>query len=344
MTVKYIPYRRRYKKSSPPTHIARVMSPSGVYPDRTIATEETLFFIERSICFSVVKYDDEENTSLSYYSEVEWASMREIAFYSTILLSTKREESYVAIYPYRYPFHLYVNESLQDKRVQRKIKNTIVNLLGNKRFEIYAPRGMATPPVVNGDAYDLRKNSIRQAWVSTLASAIDINDHLLIRGLSTLLRAIMLWQHHHFAEEAINTLFISLDASFQIILRKLEAKGNKNPTAVDAGQYISHLFYEESTDMRYFEGFYESRIMSLHPKSRFGIFPHAPLYIDDFTHLRDSLIEIYANLIGGLVRPDVLDFAKNANRRSDQRLYGDSLRLKRQRNIKLREANKKSHN
>jgi hypothetical protein len=86
--------------------------------------------------------------------------------------------------------------------------------------------------------------------------------------------------------------------------------------------------------MKYFEEFYESRIMSFHPESRFGVFPHAPLMIDDFMHLRDSLLEIYAYLIGGFIKPDLLEYVTNQERRSDFRLYGGALRLKKLRDAK----------
>jgi hypothetical protein len=47
----------------------------------------------------------------------------------------------------------------------------------------------------------------------------------------------------------------------------------------------------------YFEDFYDARIKTMHPSSRFGIFPVAPLEADDFLFLRYGLIEVYHWLI-----------------------------------------------
>jgi hypothetical protein len=334
MTATFVPYQRHAALNGQPTHLVRVMSSSGIYPDRTLASSDSLFYIGKAISFSVTRYDAGERRNFDFYSEVDWATLSEIRLYSSILLATRREESYVAIYPYRYPLFLYLDEPLEDKSVQRKIRWALIDHMKKAAWKTYPFRGMAAPPALGGDDYDLRKNAVRDSWQKILESKIDISDHLLIRGLSTLLRAVMLWQHHQFAEEAINTIFISLDASFRIILRKLTGLGYKNASSVDAARYISEAFFEDTQEMKYFEEFYESRIKSLHPESRFGIFPHAPLMADDFMHLRDALMEIYANLIGGFIKPDYIEYITSQKRRSDVRLYGEALRLKKMRDAR----------
>jgi hypothetical protein len=54
---------------------------------------------------------------------------------------------------------------------------------------------------------------------------------------------------------------------------------------------------------RYFEDYYDGRIKTLHPESRYGIFPHAPLAVDDFHFLYDDMLEVYAFLLCGYVNP-----------------------------------------
>ena len=80
-------------------------------------------------------------------------------------------------------------------------------------------------------------------FVMNYKSNFDISNHLLIRGVSTLLRGAIILAHMHFMEEAINTAFISLEASFRFVLKTLGQQGVKNPSSADAAQYISKIFY-----------------------------------------------------------------------------------------------------
>jgi len=311
------------------THVARIMSSIGVYPSRTIVTADSLFSIGKSICFSVVRFDPNERESFDFYSEVEWATLNEIQLYASLLLSTRREESYTCIYPYRYPLYVHLTETLEDKCVQRRIRNALIDRLRKDRWQGYPFRGMSAPPALDGEPYDFRNNSIRENWQRILKHQINVNDHLLMRGLSTLLRAVMLWQHFQFAEEALNTIYISLEASFQLILRALKTQGYKNPSSRDAANFLKKAFFEDTPEMRYFEEFYDNRVRSIHPESRFGVYAHAPVMIDDFMHLRDSLIEVYAYIISGLINPSLLEYVISQNRRIDLQAYGGTLRLKR---------------
>jgi hypothetical protein len=113
----------------------------------------------------------------------------------------------------------------------------------------------------------------------------------------------MLSRYSEFIEEATICCFISLEASFRIILRKLEVDGVKSPGAKDAARWLhehfdSHLGFEAPLD-RYFEEFYDQRVMTLHPSSRFGEFAYAPLAVDDYYHLRGSLRSIFGYLVSG---------------------------------------------
>lgn len=88
-----------------------------------------------------------------------------------------------------------------------------------------------------------------------------------------------------------------------MVLRELRKNGLKDPTSSDAMNYIHNAFYDIHRVDKYFEEYYEGRIKSMHPESRFGIFPHAPLMADDFYCLADDLLEVYAFLLTGYVNP-----------------------------------------
>ena len=61
------------------------------------------------------------------------------------------------------------------------------------------------------------------------------------------------------------------------------------------------MFNSEIDTGRYFSEFYDDRIKTMHPSSRLGIFPVAPLAADDFYFLRQGLVEVYYWLITGRV-------------------------------------------
>lgn len=113
----------------------------------------------------------------------------------------------------------------------------------------------------------------------------------------------MLSMHMNFMEEVITTLFISMEASFRLIRRRLISEGIQNPNAKDAAGFLGKTFNEEPLE-RYFAEYYDNRVATLHPESRFGVFPHAPLMADDYYHLRDSLRDLYIYLLTGLIYHD----------------------------------------
>jgi hypothetical protein len=132
---------------------------------------------------------------------------------------------------------------------------------------------------------------------------ISPTDYLLLRGLSALIKADMLSRYSEFAEESIIACFIALEASFRMIVRRMTAEGIKQPTAKDAALWLhehfdKHLGLDEPLE-KYFEEFYEQRVQTLHPESRFGSFPYALVMHDDYVHLRSALRSVFAYLVSG---------------------------------------------
>lgn len=156
------------------------------------------------------------------------------------------------------------------------------------------------PPKYSGDKYQFSNEAFIPDLFDKIYTSIDPNDHLLIRGLSALIKSQMLQRHPLFLEEAILTLFVSLEASFRLVLRKLKTDGIKEPTSRDAHNFIDETFNNNKFGSgKYFEIYYERRIKSMHPESRFGVYPHAPLMADDFYDLYDDLLDVFTYLICG---------------------------------------------
>lgn len=274
------------------------------------------FVIGEGLCFSVVPCSPPIDASENYYSEVEWISLNEIKLYASILLATNWENDFFSIYPVGRPYLIQTDQPLTSKRLLRAIRAQLITRAlapiswstPTKPISIIVSdaREIALPPILGGSSYHCSTLPKREKLQQTLLKNIDAGNYLLIRGLSTLLRCGMISRHHQFLEESINTLFISLEASFRLIIRILENRGGKNVTSSDVATYIARVFNQEPRG-KYFEEYYESRVMTMHPESRYGIFPHAPLFADDCYDLRDNLQEVYAYLVAGYVNPKYKD-------------------------------------
>jgi hypothetical protein len=91
------------------------------------------------------------------------------------------------------------------------------------------------------------------------------------------------------------SLWVAMEASLRIIQRVLKKSGMDNPTSKDAGGFLDDAFNWDSDG--YFVDYYEARIKTIHPESRFGVYPAAPLQVDDFYDLHATLILVYDFLL-----------------------------------------------
>lgn len=299
-----------------PNLIARVLSPLGVYPEKTIIADDYAYCSSPEICFTVTLYEKLELKDENYYSEMEWAHINEIKLFASLLLAVDRDMSFVRIYPFPCTERLSVsgNVSLKDQDLLTEIKEFLIREINAsdkqnpgypapQRNRYQKAKGISLPPVCGGPDYDFRDEGINYKLQTKVHSAIRKDDYLAIRGLSTLIKSFMLSTHLQFLEESTYSLFVALEASFRMVLRELRKNGVKDPSSSDAMQYIHDAFYDVYRVDKYFEEYYEGRIKTMHPESRFGIFPHAPLMVDDFYHLADDLLEVYAFLLTGYVNP-----------------------------------------
>ena len=297
MNVKVI--ENTFKES--PSHFARILSPSGQYPSSNFLTKDSIYIANEKLSFSVFKNisDNEEEP----YSEVQLLYPEEIRLYSSLMLSVDREKSYSAFYPYPYSVSLFIPDS--ETGVDASAISEIDTILSSELVRPNHPiiEDVKSPPLVGGPEYSFRDSGINYELARNIYEKIDTADGILIRGLSTFIKSQMLYKHHQFMEESIIDLYISLESSFRLVLRKLRQQGVKNPSSKDAAAYIYSVFNIVDGADNYFESDYEDRIMLFHPESKFGIFSKAPLYIDDGYALFNNLIEIYAFLIAGYVHP-----------------------------------------
>jgi hypothetical protein len=232
---------------------------------------------------------------------MDWATSQELRLLASILLCETEESPPICFYPiHQFSMYLDVPQlDLASPTVARRIKASVIER--SKRPNMMAGEGAilqclgAQFNLVKAAEFDLSRHA-------ELFSLISVADHLFLRGIAALLKAEMLASYREFWEEAIVVAFIALEVSFQMVIRELRRNGIREPTAADAAKWLHVTFNEPFGHRqveRYFEDIYDQRVMTLHPNSRFGICPYAPLLHDDYILLRRSLPGIFAYLVSG---------------------------------------------
>lgn len=107
--------------------------------------------------------------------------------------------------------------------------------------------------------------------------------------------------HQMFTLEALYSLYVALDATFSLVCRKLKQEGIENPGAWDAQAFLERAEGRASEGFPYFGDFYVDRVCTMHPESRFGVFPFAPVSNCDAHTLFKNLREVFRLLILGEV-------------------------------------------
>lgn len=280
----------------------RLLSPLGVYPMQHFRHSEAALVLRADIgaMLSLIKPCEEPE---EYYTEIEFLSPYEIRLLSAIMLSQVTDTGAFCLYP--------VNHALNRHSVAVDLSNdaTLNDLIDEfvsfmRLMPMY--RRVHAPPVLGGQTYDINEwAELRDERQVAIFEAIDVSDHLLIRGLGALIRAGMLERFDEFLEHSGMALWVAMEASLEMVKRLLRANGVKNPSAKDAGWFLDEAFDSAWESDGYFVDFYEDRVKTVHPASRYGTFPGACLSVDDVLHLRPSLVHLYDFLITGHV-PDEL--------------------------------------
>lgn len=286
----------------------RLFNPRGQYPRGFCANEKSLYIADDEIAFSAVfakPYD--QLTSNFPYSEMDWATPQEVRFWASIVLCEDADGPKILMYPEHSTFALLNSQSLdlRDADTQLELRRLVIDGV-ESTGETSAPR-------------HLFENEVNLNRQIEFLSQIAETDHVLLRGITCLIKCDMLSRHYEFTEEAAIVGFIALEASFSLVVNRLKASGIANPSARDAGRWLDDTFNRplglDPGDRKYFEELYEQRVITMHPSSRYGDCPYAPLAVDDLFDLRRDLREVFAYLVSGGHGPEF-------NRRMKQRGIG----------------------
>ncbi|MEX0845965.1 MAG: hypothetical protein WD022_11830 [Balneolaceae bacterium] len=276
--------------------IVRAYSPLGYYPSKSILSFDAALIQHEDLFFSFVKlFRDEPD---DYYSEREWLYPVEIKFLSSLVLSVPKKHGKIYSYPDAIGYKVKIEDSkdLTHEDTIQKIKTELITKIKarNSHFWDVAPLG----PLFGGPNYQVNTNADNVDYQNEIFTAIDLSNHLLIRGLGGLIKGDLLNIHHIFHTEACISLHIAMEASMYLIYRRLEENGEK-PSPEKASKYISEIFGNSNPPKNYFEDFYEDRIKAVHPENRYGTYPDAPLAADDFYDLYKHLKCVYEFLVTG---------------------------------------------
>jgi hypothetical protein len=278
--------------------LVRVFSPIGLYWRGVFRHPRALYFGGTELIFAACHFDETKHAG-EYYSEFDDPSVEEVLLQAALSLSIGWDAGTVSLYPHAWTTKIADRLNLEDSKVTEDLGNMIL------RSEVVSSHRLLTdpvpPPSHGGPAYEFRDAPIPVELQSKILEWADPNDHLLIRGLAAWLKGRMLLHHQTFTLEALYSLYVALDASFSLVCRKLKEQGVKNPDAWDAGAFLDEAEGRASEGLPYFGDFYVDRVRTMHPESRYGVSPYAPVSNCDAYTLFESLREVFRLLILGEV-------------------------------------------
>lgn len=271
------------------------MSPAGIYWQHGLCLTSAAYVNAGDLIFTACHFSDDHLPD-EFYSEFDDPRIEQIRLNAALMLSLDFDHGLVL--PAHTADRIEINQQpdLSDSDVLNELESLVRHELHKVRpSKAYLP---PPPPCTGGPSYDFRAEDPpievqRQIW-----AAIDLNDYTLMRGVAALLQGETMFRST-FRTEALYSLFVSLDASFSITIRRLKASGHSSPSAYDAAEFIEAAFNDPPSGMRYFEEFYDDRVRAFHPESRFGTFPYLPLSVGEGYQLAKALRAVWRFLILG---------------------------------------------
>jgi hypothetical protein len=299
-----------------------VFEPKGTYPRGTWHVPNGFFHADEQIAFSVVfgeswRVLDPETP----YSEFDWASPQELRLIASLILCEVTDGPYIQLYPI-----VRFDPLLDAKDLDLQSPETVANVRALLLYHATQPPSMGNELSQLSCCHltkyemsaptDFALDRLPEVW-----NALAWPNYPLLRGVYTLMKSDMLSRHYEFSEEAVHSVYIALDASFSLVTRQLQKEGIPDPTAHDAQVWIHKHFDEpfglpppEAAD-KYFGEFYEQRVMTFHPASRFGDLPYSPNIHDDIYYLRRWLRQLFAYLLTGRHDPGYLEAVREHSER-----------------------------
>jgi hypothetical protein len=269
----------------------KLMSPLGWYPSKNVILKRVALIVSPKLCFTILRISKRDWS----FSEVDLLRAKDIPFLGSILLANVG---------YPYPMQG-VSVSEDDAEISEQCISKCRAILLRQlrltyRSEFRRSPALHRPPALGGPPYRLDEGQEATKVVRDWLRLVSRQDAVFLRGLASLIKAHMAWEHPEFGDAACIYQWIALDAAHSLTLGRLKARGNKNPSSQDAGKYFEEVTGEKTIWTKFFETDYENRIRALHPDNRFGAEAHPQFLADDFYELRDVLMPYYRYLLTGI--------------------------------------------
>lgn len=287
-----------------------LFDPRGAYPRGTFCTPSAVFHADDDIVFAATYGARWSATDEGLpYSEADWLEPEVVRLLGALMLTEQFPEGQrCRFYPSPHSGFTLNEESLDlsDPLVADGIKKAMLRTVNNRLWPRYVHDHMNALLGKEFHLFDADELSIeffKRYWEKLVP-----HNHVLMRGIQALVKSDMLAGHPEFREEATVATFIALDASHELVLRHLRATGIANPSSTDAGNWLYVTFDEPmgvhgAAGLKYFEEFYAQRVQTVHPGSRYGDVPFAPVMADDYIHLRQAIPGVFGYLVLGEHNP-----------------------------------------
>lgn len=250
----------------------RIFEATGTYPSYIVQTPRHLLAADEQVAWSVIK--DEHFRR----EETAWLSPEEIRLFAAASLVHSQPSVNTRLYLHSWTLAIPIgdiagNLDLTSDEGVAFTRDLAVAELQRREF-IGAPQDGAHP------TYSLASLGTAEEVVR-LIDAIDVSDELLIRGLSKLLSASYLYILPPFAEEAGLAGLIAIEAALQFIRLHLELVTRRPASMTQVFDHVREAFPTGEPLADYLEELYDTRIIMVHPASRFGEFWAPPTAIEE---------------------------------------------------------------
>lgn len=222
-------------REPPPQHgiVARIYSPRGTYWRRSFTRPDAVYMNEGDLIWTATVFDDKwQEDPDEYYSELDLLKLEEVRLISALTLPLAHDAGTVTFHPMPGQVLFAETLDLSLRAAQKQIGETLRAKVQPKlKLDDY----LRLPPALGGShPYRIREDDLSCSLQTRMYEGIQTSNHLLIRGLNGIIRYGMLKEYGLFLEEAVSALYVSMDASFSLIRRRLIGEGVQNPSAQDA--------------------------------------------------------------------------------------------------------------
>jgi hypothetical protein len=194
------------------------MSPLGWYPAKSIILKRVALIVDPKLCFTILRISRRDLS----FSEVDLLGANDIPFLASILLANVG---------YPYPMQS-VSVEEDDAQISElcisKCRAFLLRQLRPMyRSDFCRSPALHRPAALGGPSYRLHEGGEATKVVSAWLKLVNRQDAVFLRGLASLIKAHMAWEHPEFGDVACIYQWIALDAAYSLTLGRLKARGTR---------------------------------------------------------------------------------------------------------------------